>query len=166
MPIFLVNQAFSLLGPFKCLRFLKYALKGTGNLLLMCFCFFLVSMCLEWLGRHFPSLLSRSLVPSVPIKGFIRNKKKEFYGQLHRCGTCFAESFCQLDSRWFLGCGPSQPPALGWVDCGFGPGSQASNSSMEEKGMGLEEKPLSGRDASNFYNIPHLQYIEFLQNNV
>lgn len=124
---------------------------------------------LEWLGQHFPSLLSRSLVPSVPIKGFIRSKKGEFYRQLHRCGTCFSSSFCQVGPQWFLGCGLSQPPAAstqGWVDCGFAPGPPAPNPSMEEEGTGLEEKPLPGWEASNFHNIPHLQYTGFLQNDV
>ena len=40
------------------------------------------------------------------------------------------------------------------------------DSSMQDKGTGLEEKLLSGRGASNFYNMPHLQYTEILKNDV
>lgn len=33
LPVFLIEQTFHLLWPFKCLCFLKYAVKGTGNVL-------------------------------------------------------------------------------------------------------------------------------------
>lgn len=116
MPVFLVNQAFSLRGPFKCVSFLKYALKGTGNLFLMRFYFFLLSMCSEdsvwsgWGSIYFPSLLSRSLVPSVPIKGFIRNKKRV----LQTVAQMWDLLFKQLLPVWptmVLGRELSQPPA-------------------------------------------------------
>lgn len=67
---------------------------------------------------------------------------------------------------WAVGSPSLLPPPLGWVDCAFAPNSPAPNSSMEEEGTSLGEKPLPGWDASNFYNIPHLQYIGFLQNDV
>lgn len=49
MLILLVNQTFSLVRPFKRLCFLKYALKGTGNMFFMRSLFFFppVSLCSE-----------------------------------------------------------------------------------------------------------------------
>lgn len=75
MPILLVEQTFSPVGPVKRLCFLKYALKGTGNVLLVGSSFFLVSTRLKgrvqrasgsifpvcFRGPWFPRSLSKGL---------------------------------------------------------------------------------------------------------
>lgn len=46
------------------------------------------------------------------------------------------------------------------------PAPRPPDFSTQDKGTGLEEKLLSGRDASSFYNTPHLQCTEILRNDV
>lgn len=83
MPILLVNQTFRLVRSFKCFCFLRYALKGTGNVLFMCSYFlisFFVSLCSEdnvWSSQGSIFLVCfLAPFPSVPINGFIRNKQR------------------------------------------------------------------------------------------
>lgn len=78
-------------------------------------------------------------------------------------GLAFQAASARLahNGFWAVGSPSLLPPPLrgGWTAAL----SPAPNSAMEEEGTGLEEKPLPGWDASNFYN---LQYTGFLQNDV
>lgn len=160
MPILPVEQTFSLVGPVKRFCFLKYALKGTANVLLTGFFFFFSPckymferQCLGGLGQHFPSLLPRPLVPSVPIKGFVRREKQgEFERQSNRRGNCFLGAPAGLphDGSRAVGPRPSllHPPPQVRAD------RRCPCASVEDKGAGLEGKLPSGRHASDLPSIP------------
>lgn len=172
MLVFLENQAVSLVRPFKCLLpeiCCKGHWKCSLALLFFSCKYVFGGQCLEWLGQCFPGLLSRSVSCSLtPIKGFVSSKKN------------FTDSCADVELA-FQGVSASlahggshavhspsllySPHRTEWT-VALAPAPRPPDSSMEDKGTEWEEKVFFGRDASNFYSIPHLQYTEFLKNAV
>lgn len=141
MPILPADQTFSRVGPVRLLfpeiRFKGHCRRAPHGLLfsILSYKCVLERQCFGGFGQRLPSLLPRPLIPSVPLRGFLRREKQgKFERQLNRRGNCV------LGASVGLACGGSRAGA--WRSlCSGESGPQLPACLRRGHGAGQEGRP-------------------------